>query len=80
MARSLFKPGKIPDLRGHPRQTSPWNAIKVEHGELLNLTGMISPYEAPDSPELMVDMLSCRADDETADNVINELLSHERAN
>ena len=45
---------------------------KARRGELSNFTGIDSPYEAPESPELRVNTVA-RAPDEAADDVINFL-------
>jgi bifunctional enzyme CysN/CysC len=42
---------------------------KARRGELSNFTGIDSPYEAPESPELCVNTVAC-APDEAADQVI----------
>ena len=46
---------------------------KARRGELANFTGIDSPYEAPESPELRVDTASCSAR-EASDLVLAELL------
>jgi bifunctional enzyme CysN/CysC len=45
---------------------------KARRGELSNFTGIDSPYEVPESPELRVNTVT-RAPDEAADDVINFL-------
>jgi bifunctional enzyme CysN/CysC len=45
---------------------------KARRGELRNFTGIDSPYEAPESPELRVNTVA-RSPDEAADDVINFL-------
>jgi bifunctional enzyme CysN/CysC len=42
---------------------------KARRGELSNFTGIDSPYEAPESPELVVNTVECSAE-EAADAVI----------
>src|SRR5450631_2979289 len=42
---------------------------KARRGEFSNFTGIDSPYEAPESPELCVNTVAC-APDEAADQVI----------
>jgi bifunctional enzyme CysN/CysC len=42
---------------------------KARRGELRNFTGLDSPYERPESPELILDALNERAED-LADRVI----------
>jgi len=46
---------------------------KARRGELSNFTGIDSPYEAPESPELVVNTVECSAD-EAAERVIAMLL------
>ena len=46
---------------------------KARRGELANFTGIDSPYEAPESPELRVDTAACSAR-EACDLVLGELL------
>jgi bifunctional enzyme CysN/CysC len=45
---------------------------KARRGEIANFTGISSPYEAPDAPEIVVDTQSMTAD-EASDNVIAKL-------
>jgi bifunctional enzyme CysN/CysC len=45
---------------------------KARRGELKNFTGIDSPYEAPEQPELRIDTTRC-APDEAADQVIRKL-------
>ncbi|MEP7280632.1 MAG: sulfate adenylyltransferase subunit CysN [Rubrivivax sp.] len=45
---------------------------KARRGELANFTGIDSPYEVPESPELRIDTVRCSAD-EAADQVIDHL-------
>jgi len=47
---------------------------KARRGELANFTGIDSPYEAPESPELTINTVECSAD-EAADQVVAMLLS-----
>jgi len=42
---------------------------KARRGELSNFTGIDSPYEAPESPDLVLNTVECSAD-EAADAVI----------
>lgn len=46
---------------------------KARQGELANFTGISSPYEPPEAPELRIDTSSCTPD-EAADHVIRMLL------
>jgi len=46
---------------------------KARRGELLNFTGLDSPYERPEQPELTVDGATLTAE-EAADRVVDELL------
>jgi len=50
---------------------------KARRGELANFTGIDSPYEAPQAPELRVDTTQCSAD-EAADRIIAELFAKDR--
>ncbi|MGA9421121.1 MAG: sulfate adenylyltransferase subunit CysN [Rhodanobacteraceae bacterium] len=45
---------------------------KARRGELTNFTGIDSPYEAPENPELRVNTANCSAE-ESAEMVINDL-------
>jgi bifunctional enzyme CysN/CysC len=45
---------------------------KARRGEIANFTGISSPYEAPDAPEIVVDTQTMTAD-EASDNVIARL-------
>ncbi|MEV6336688.1 adenylyl-sulfate kinase [Nocardia vinacea] len=46
---------------------------KVRRGELVNFTGIDSPYEPPESPELHLDSSGTQTPDELADQVIEHL-------
>lgn len=46
---------------------------KARRGELVNFTGIDSPYEPPESPELHLDSSGTQAPDELADQVIEHL-------
>ena len=48
---------------------------KARRGELKNFTGIDSPYEEPEDPELRIDTSRCTPD-EAADKVIEALRSH----
>jgi bifunctional enzyme CysN/CysC len=47
---------------------------KARAGELKNFTGIDSPYEAPEAPEIWIDTTKMSAD-EAADRIVEELLS-----
>ena len=47
---------------------------KARRGELANFTGIDSPYETPQTPELRVDTTQCSAD-EAADRILAELFT-----
>ena len=49
--------------------------LKARRGELANFTGIDSPYEAPESPELTVDTTSMTPE-QAADLIINHLRQH----
>lgn len=46
---------------------------KARRGELKNFTGIDSPYEAPESPEIRLDTAN-RTVEEVADEVLSDLL------
>jgi bifunctional enzyme CysN/CysC len=46
---------------------------KARAGELKNFTGIDSPYEAPETPEIHVDTTTLTAD-QAADRIVDELL------
>ena len=46
---------------------------KARRGELANFTGIDSPYEAPEGPEIHVDTLAL-SPDQAADKIVEELL------
>lgn len=48
---------------------------KARRGELKNFTGIDSPYEEPEDPELRIDTSLCTPD-EAADRVIEALRTH----
>ena len=48
--------------------------MKARRGELRNFTGISSPYEAPEHPDLRVNTATCTAE-EAAERVIDKLLS-----
>jgi bifunctional enzyme CysN/CysC len=50
---------------------------KARRGELKNFTGIDSPYEIPENPELIIDTSAMTAED-AADRVIDALRAHGR--
>jgi len=46
---------------------------KARAGEIKNFTGIDSPYEAPETPEIRIDTTAMTAD-EAADAIVEELL------
>jgi bifunctional enzyme CysN/CysC len=46
---------------------------KARAGELENFTGIDSPYEEPEAPEIRIDTMAMSAD-EAADAIVEELL------
>ena len=46
---------------------------KARAGELKNFTGIDSPYEPPENPELRIDTVSLTAD-QAADRIVDALL------
>jgi len=48
---------------------------KARAGEIKNFTGIDSPYEAPENPEIRLDTTQCNAE-EAAEQVIAWLESH----
>ena len=51
---------------------------KARAGELKNFTGIDSPYEAPEQPELWIDTTSMSAE-EAAERIVAVLLEFERS-
>ena len=49
---------------------------KARRGELKNFTGIDSPYEAPETPELRLNNTANRTVEEVADEVLSYLLQH----
>jgi bifunctional enzyme CysN/CysC len=47
---------------------------KARAGELKNFTGIDSPYEAPEAPEIRIDTTAMSAE-EAADRIVAELLA-----
>ena len=75
MARSLVGPGEFLEIFvDTPLDVAETRDVKglyrkARRGELQNFTGIDSPYEAPEAPELVVNTVECSAD-EAADRVI----------
>lgn len=81
MARDMFEPGEFIEVfvdaslevaEGRDRKGL---YSKARRGELLNFTGVDSPYEAPDSPEIHLDTGSGATAMESAEQVIAHLAS-----
>jgi bifunctional enzyme CysN/CysC len=75
MARELMEPGEfveifvdVPLAVAEARDVKGLYA-KARAGQLSNFTGIDSPYEAPDAPELRIDAAACSVD-EAADRII----------
>ena len=81
MARSLVEDGEFLEVHvstplAVAEERDPKGLYrKARRGELRNFTGIDSPYEEPESPELRVDTAECTPD-EAADQVINALRDH----
>jgi bifunctional enzyme CysN/CysC len=75
MARSMFREGEFLEIFvDTPLDVAESRDVKglyrkARRGELSNFTGIDSPYEAPESPELCVNTVDCSADEAT-DRVI----------
>ena len=78
MARSLMAPDEFIEIFVDTpleicEQRDPKGLYrKARRGELRNFTGLDSPYERPEAPELILDALNERAED-LADHVITFL-------
>jgi bifunctional enzyme CysN/CysC len=78
MARSLLADGEFVEIHvDTPLEVAETRDVKglyrkARRGELLNFTGIDSPYEAPEAPELRIDTLECDAE-QAADRVIARL-------
>jgi bifunctional enzyme CysN/CysC len=78
MARSLVGEGEFIEVHvDTPLEVAEARDVKglykkARRGELRNFTGISSPYEEPESPELRLDTVSCSSD-EAADRVIERL-------
>jgi bifunctional enzyme CysN/CysC len=78
MARSLLADGEFVEIHvDTPLEVAETRDVKglyrkARRGELLNFTGIDSPYEAPEAPELRIDTLECNAE-QAADRVIARL-------
>jgi bifunctional enzyme CysN/CysC len=75
MARALFGPGEFVEIHvDTPLDVAEQRDVKglykkARRGELRNFTGIDSPYEAPEAPELVVNTVG-RTAEEAADQVI----------
>jgi bifunctional enzyme CysN/CysC len=80
MARDLLQPGEFIEIFvDTPLEVAESRDVKglyrkVRRGELSNFTGIDSPYEPPESPEVIVNTTGCSAA-EAADRVIAALLA-----
>jgi len=80
MARNLMQPGEFVEIFVNtPLQVAEDRDIKglyrkARRGELTNFTGIDSPYEPPEFPELVVNTTECTAE-EAADKVVQVLLA-----
>jgi bifunctional enzyme CysN/CysC len=80
MARALLGEGEFIEIfvdtpLGVAEQRDPKGLYKkARRGELKNFTGIDSPYEAPEQPELRIDTTSLTPDD-AADTVVAFLQS-----
>ena len=78
MARELFAPGEFFEvfvdtpLAEAERRDVKGLYRKARRGELKNFTGIDSPYERPESPEIRIDTTTLSAD-EAAARVIGHL-------
>ncbi|MBV8342534.1 MAG: sulfate adenylyltransferase subunit CysN [Gammaproteobacteria bacterium] len=78
MARELFAPGEFFEvfvdtpLADAEKRDVKGLYRKARRGELRNFTGIDSPYEAPEKPEIRIDTTSMSAD-EAADRIIAHL-------
>jgi bifunctional enzyme CysN/CysC len=78
MARSLLAEGEFVEIFvDTPLEVAETRDVKglyrkARRGELVNFTGIDSPYEAPEMPELRIDTVSC-SPDQAADLVIERL-------
>jgi bifunctional enzyme CysN/CysC len=50
---------------------------KARAGELINFTGIDSPYEPPEAPEIRIDTMELSAED-AADRIVDELLKRQK--
>jgi bifunctional enzyme CysN/CysC len=78
MARSLLADGEFVEIYvDTPLEVAETRDVKglyrkARRGELLNFTGIDSPYEAPEAPELRINTVDCSAE-QAADRVIARL-------
>ncbi len=79
MARELFGAGEFLEvfidtpLAEAERRDVKGLYKKARRGELKNFTGIDSPYEAPETPEMRIDTTSMSAD-EAAEHIVRRLL------
>ena len=80
MARGLFEPGEFFEVHvDTPLAVAEARDVKglygkARRGELKNFTGIDSPYEAPENPEIYIDTTHAAAD-ESATAIVDELRS-----
>jgi bifunctional enzyme CysN/CysC len=78
MARSLLQPGEFVEVFvDTPLDVAEANDVKglykkARRGELKNFTGVDSPYERPESPEIHIDTQRC-SPEQAADQIIERL-------
>jgi bifunctional enzyme CysN/CysC len=78
MARSLLQPGEFVEVFvDTPLDVAEANDVKglykkARKGELKNFTGVDSPYERPESPEIHIDTQRC-SPEQAADQIIERL-------
>jgi len=78
MARALFEPGEFFEVHvDTPLAVAEARDVKglygkARRGELKNFTGIDSPYEAPENPEIYIDTTHAAAE-ESATAIVEEL-------
>ncbi len=78
MARALFEPGEFFEvfvdtpLAEAERRDAKGLYRKARRGELKNFTGIDSPYETPENPEIRIDTTSV-SPEEAAERIVSEL-------
>jgi bifunctional enzyme CysN/CysC len=81
MARSLFKEGEFIEvfvdtpLDVAEKRDPKGLYAKARRGEIKNFTGIDSPYEKPESPEVLIDTTI-----QTSQDAVNQLLADNRMN